>query len=70
MDDLDHQFAWADGGQHVLAEGLLLDVLGELLSDVVVDVGLEEGASYVLEGLGDVELGDLALTLEELEGAL
>ena len=48
MNDLHHQFAWADGGQDILAEGLLLDVLGELLGHVVVDVGLEEGASYVL----------------------
>ena len=41
MDDLDHHLPWIDRCEDVLAESLLLDLVGEVSSYVVVDVGIE-----------------------------
>ncbi len=69
VDDLHHQFLGLEGVDYVLAEGLLLDGVGEGLGHLIVDVGVVEGLAHVLEGDGDVDLGDFALAFEDLERA-
>ena len=41
MDDLDHHLPWIDRREDVLTESLFLDLVGEVSSYVVVDVGIE-----------------------------
>ena len=38
MDDLHHQFARTDGRKDILSKRLFLDIFGELLSYIVVNV--------------------------------
>ncbi len=67
VDDLDHHLLGTDGLEHVLADGLLLDFVAESLGDLVTHIGIEEGLAHVLHGLGDVDLRDPALSLDEPE---
>ena len=46
--------------QHVLAERLLGDALDEVVGDVEVDVGLEQGGADLLQPVPDVGFGDAA----------
>ena len=64
MDDLDHELLGLDGSKHVLTQCLLLDCVAEALRYLVVDIGIEKGTTYVLEGLGNIDFGNLAFTLE------
>src|SRR5699024_4627315 len=48
-DDFGHHLPRFDGRQHVGAEGLLLYLVGEGLGDLVVYVGVDECAAYLLE---------------------
>ena len=45
-------------------------MIDELIDDAEVDVGVEEGEADLLQGLGDVLLGDGSLAAEVFEGAL
>ena len=45
---LDHQLTGAYRCEHVHAQGLLLDGVGELLGYLVVDIGIKQGLAYVL----------------------
>ena len=67
MDNLDHQLTGLDGSEHVHAQGLLLDGIGKLLGDLVVDVGIQQGLAHVLQGLCNVNLGDFTFTFQYLE---
>ena len=68
-DDLGHHLSRLDGGQDILAQGFLFDGIGEGLGDPVVDVGVDQCAADLLQRLGDVDLGDAPLALQNLEGA-
>ena len=70
VDNLHHQLAGLDGGQHVLSQGFLLDGIGEVLGYLVVDVGIEQGFAHVFQGFGHVDFGYLAFSLEDFEGSL
>ena len=59
LDDLHHQLAGLQRGEHVLPDGLLLHLVGELLGDLEVYVRIEQGAADLLGGLRHVDLGDL-----------
>ena len=67
MYDLDNHLLRLHGSEYVLANGLLLHVIAELLCNFVADIGIEQGSADVLHGLGNVYLGDFAFTLEYLE---
>jgi len=56
MDDLDHLLAWADGLEHLFADGLGTDGLDEVACDLEIDVGFEEGEADVAEGVADIGL--------------
>ena len=64
VNDLHHQLLGLHGGEHVLSQSLLLHGVGEGLGHLVVHVGIQQGATHVLEGLGNIDFGNLALTLQ------
>ena len=57
-------------GEVVLPERFLLDIVAEFLGHFVGHVCVQQGAAYVFQGLGNVDLGDFAFTFEYLERAL
>ena len=67
MNDLHHQLLRLDGIDYVLTESLLLDGVGEVFGNLVVDVGVKKCAAHILERLGNVYLGDFSLTFKDFE---
>ena len=67
VNNLHHQLTGLDSGEYIHAQGLLLDGIGKLLGDLVVDVGIQQGLTNVLQGLRNVNLGDFSLTFQYLE---
>ena len=65
--DFHHQLLGLDGCQNVLAKCFLLNSIGESLCHLVVDVGIEQGTTHILQRLGDVDLGYLTFTFQYLE---
>ena len=65
--DLGHHLTRLDGFQHVLSECFGLHFVGESLGYLVVDVGVDQRAADLLEGLRDVDFRDAAFALEEFE---
>ena len=68
VDDLHDELVGLQALQHLLADGLLRDALDELLRDLEVNVGLEEGLPHLAEPFLDVRLGEAALSPEVPEG--
>ena len=60
VNDFYHQLAWVDRGDNVLAESLFLNGIGEVFSNIVVDIGVEQSAAHFLHGLCHVDFGNLA----------
>ena len=69
-DYLGHHLPRLDGGQHVGAEGLLLYLVGEGLGYLIVHVGVDERAAYLLERFGNVDFGNPSFALQYLERPL
>ncbi len=69
-DDLDHLLGRRERGQDFGADGLGADVLDEVVDDLEVDVGLEQGDANLAQGFGDVLFGERALAAKVLEDAL
>ena len=67
VDNLHHELAWLDGGQHVHAQCFALHVVRETLGHFVVDIRIEQRAAHVLQRLGDIDLGDFSLTFQYLK---
>ena len=67
VDDLDHHLLRPDGLEHVLADGLLLDLVAETLGDLITDIGVKECLAHVLHRLGDIDFRDAALALDQAE---
>ncbi len=57
-------------GHHFLADGLVANVVDQLLDDFKVDVGFEQRKADFAERLGDIFFSDGALSAQVLEGAL
>ncbi len=68
--DLDDLLAGRERGHDFLADSLGANLVDELLDDLEVDVGLEQGHADFAQGLVDVFLGQRGLSAEGLEGAL
>ena len=68
--DLDDLLGGRKRGEHFGADGLGADVLDEVVDDVEVDVGFEQGHADFAQGFGDVLFSERALAAEVLEGAL
>ena len=69
MYDLHHQLAWLHRCEYVHAEGFLLHGVCESLCHLIVYVGIQQSASYVFKGFGNVDFGNLAFTFEDFETA-
>ena len=67
-DDLGNHLSRLDGLEHVLSQGLLLHLVGEGFGYLVIDVGVDQRPADLLEGFGDVDFGDAAFALDQLEG--
>ena len=65
--DFHHQLLWFDGGQYVLSECFLLDGIGEGFCNLVVYVGIEQGATYVFQCFGDIDFCNLSFAFQYLE---
>ena len=59
-----------DVGNDLLAKRLLLHADDELLGDLKIDVGVEQGHAHLAQRLGDVGFADLAEAPEVAEGLL
>ena len=70
VDNFDDLLGGGERGGDLFAHGAGADVFDELVDDGEVDVGFEEGEADLAEGVGDVLVGDGALTAEGLEGTL
>src|SRR5262249_39067461 len=68
VDDVDELLARLEAAQYPLADSLLGDALGELVDDVVIDVGVEKGLADFAQALLDVGLGDATAAAELVEG--
>ena len=60
VDDLDHLLTRRQAVEHVGADGLLADARDEVLDDLEVDVGLEQGQADLAHGGVDVGFADPA----------
>ena len=67
VNDLDDLFGRIDAREHVLAERLGFDAGDEIVEDVEVDVGFEEGAADFAQAFLDVLGSEPAATAELLE---
>ena len=67
MDYLDHQLTGLDSRQHVHAQRFLLDCIRKLFGHLVVDIGIQQCLTHILQGFGNVNLGDFSLTFQYLE---
>ena len=68
VDDLDHHLLRLDRGEDVLSHRLGLDPVAEILGNLVTYIGVEQGPADVLQGLGDIDIGNLPFALQYLEG--
>ena len=68
--DLDDLLGGREGGEDFSAHGFDADVLDEVVGDVEVDVGFEQGHADFAQSVGDVFFSERALTAQSLEGAL
>ena len=69
VDDLDDHLAGRHRAQHLGADGLGFDLLGEILDDIERDVGFEQGATNLAHRLDDVAFGQRAASCQLVEDA-
>ena len=69
-DDLDDLLGGRERGKHLAANGFGADVLDELVDDVEVDVGFEQGDANLAQGFADVFFGEGALAAKGFKGPL
>ena len=67
MCDLDKELTRTNGIDDVLSHRFLLHAVGKLLRGLVVDIGLQQGLTDILDRLGDINLRDTAFTFENLK---
>ena len=67
VDDLHHQLAGFHGSKHVHTHCLLLHSISKGLGNLIVNVGIQQGATHVFQGFGNVNLGDFAFTFQYLK---
>ena len=69
VNQLYHQLTRLYSREHIHTKCLFLHLVGEFLSYLEVDVGVEQSTAYVLHGLCHVDFGYLTLTLQNFEGS-
>ena len=70
VNDLHHHLLRFDSGKDILAHGLYLDPVAELLRHLVADVSVKQRTAYILQSLSDIDVSNLAFALQDLEGSL
>ena len=70
MHELNHQLSGFYGSEHIHAKRFLLNVIGEVLCHLIVNVGIKQRTSYVFQRFGDVYLGYFALSFKQLKGTV
>ena len=70
VDDLDDLLAGIQAGEQVGPDGALADARDEVLDDLEVDVGLEQGEADLAQRDVEVGLGDPCLAAQALGDAL
>ena len=70
MDDLDHHLLWLHRREDILSHGLDLHPVAEVLGHAEADIRVQQRPPDVLQRLSDIDLSDLTLTLQNLEGSL
>jgi len=68
VDDFDDHLGGRQALEHVGAHGAVGHALGEVLDDLVADVGLEKRQPYFAHGVPDVGLGEPPLAAQLFEG--
>ena len=68
--DLDDLLDRVQPLQHLHADRALADAPDEVLDDLEVDVGFQQGQAHFTEGLADVLFGQRALAAQSLENGL
>ena len=68
VNQLHHQLSRLHGSEHVHAQRLLLHLVGEFLSHLIVNVGIEECTAHILHGFSHVDFCNLTFTLQDFEG--
>ena len=67
MHYLYHQLAGLHSRQHILSQRFLFHRIGEVLCNLIIHIGVKQGATHILQGLRHIDFGDLAFTLQYLE---
>ena len=70
MDDLDHHLLRLHCREDILSHGLDLHPVAEVLGHAEADIRVQQRPPDVLQRLSDIDLSDLTLTLQNLEGSL
>lgn len=70
VDDLGEELAGFYSYEYFLAKGLLQNLIRYLLGNLVVHVGIHQGAADFFDGLGNVDIRDAALPFKGLDGTL
>ncbi len=70
MHNLHHQLLRLDGIDYVLPESLGFNRIGESLCNLIIDIGVQQGATHILKGFGNIYLCDFPLAFEYLETPL
>ena len=58
VNNLDHQLAGLERFDHLLADGFLDDVFGEVIDDFEIDVSFQQGCAHFAHGFADVFFAD------------
>ena len=69
VDDLHHHLTRLHRGQNLLTQGLLFDLVGDFLGNLVADIGVEQRAADFLHGVGHVDFSDISLSFKDFERA-
>ena len=67
--DFDHHVARLHRGKYLLAKGFLFDVVGNILGNLIADVGVQEGATDLLHRVGNIDFGYKCLSSKDFERA-
>ena len=65
--NLNHHLARFHRSENLLAEGFFLNVIGDILGNLIADVGIQKGATDFLHRIGHVHLSDIGLSFKDFE---
>ena len=69
VNNLHHQLTGLNGREHVLTHCLLFHLVGETFCHLVVDVGIQQGATNLFQGLGHINFGYFSFAFQGFERA-